>query len=302
MRIGFFGGSDVPTLDAVVVSARRAHERGFDTFWLPQVTGLDALVALAVVAREVPVIELATAVVPIQGRHPLPLALAALTVADAAGPGRFTLGLGVTHPSVSEGWFGVPYRGIVDACGEVLAALQGLFSESRRADVDGEHLRVHASTTIRAAAPGIVLAAMGPRMIRLAGTHADGTLTWMSGPEAVRLVATRMCVAASAAGRPAPHVAVGIPVCVTDDAPSTRAKMARYMDMAARMPAYRRQLDIEGVPQPVDLAVVGTEAEVDEHLDRFVAAGMTELCANIVGSPEDVERTMAHLGSRRSAS
>jgi 5,10-methylenetetrahydromethanopterin reductase len=299
MRIGFFGGSDAPTLDAVVASAQRAHERGFDTLWLPQVTGLDALVALAVVAREVPTIELATAVVPIQGRHPLPLALAALTVADAAGPGRFTLGLGVTHPSVSEGWFGVPYRGIVDACGEVLAALQGLFSEARRADVDGEHLRVHASTTIRAAAPGIVLAAMGPRMVGLAGTHADGTLTWMSGPEAVRSVAARLHVAASAAGRPAPRVAVGIPVCVTDDAPSRRAEMARYMDMAARMPAYRRQLDIEGVAQPVDLAVVGTEAEVDEHLDRFVAAGMTELCANIIGSPEDVERTMAHLASRR---
>ncbi|CAB4753785.1 unannotated protein [freshwater metagenome] len=302
MRIGFFGGSNVPTLDAVVASARRAHDHGFDTFWLPQVTGLDALVALAVVAREVPTIELATAVVPIQGRHPLPLALAALTVADAAGPGRFTLGLGVTHPSVSEGWFGVPYSGIVDACGEVLTALSGLFSDGRRADVDGRHLQVHASTAIRAAAPGIVLAAMGSRMIRLAATHADGTLTWMSGPEAVRSVAGRLQVAAAAAGRPAPRVAVGIPVCVTDDAASTRARMATYMNMAARMPAYARQLAIEGVAQPVDLAVVGSETQVDAHLDRFAAAGMTELCANIVGAPEDVARTMAHLARRRSRS
>ncbi len=299
MRIGFFGGSDVPTLDAVVASARRAHEHGFDTFWLPQVTGLDALVALAVVAREVPTIELATAVVPIQGRHPLPLALAALTVADAAGPGRFTLGLGVTHPSVSEGWFGVPYRGIVDACGEVLDALQGLFSDARRADVDGAHVRVHASTSIRATAPGVVLAAMGPRMIRLAATHADGTLTWMSGPEAVRRVATALRDATTAAGRPAPRVAVGIPVCVTDAPAEARATMATYMDMAARMPAYRRQLDIERVDRPSDLAVVGTEAEVDEHLDRFEAAGMTELCANIVGTPDDIARTMAHLARRR---
>lgn len=302
MRIGFFGGSDAPSVDAVVASARSAHRHGFDTYWLPQVTGLDALVALAAVAREVPDIELATAVVPIQGRHPLPLALSALTVADAAGPGRFTLGLGVTHPSVSEGWFGVPYRGIVDACGEVLAALQGLFSPERRADVDGQHLRIHAGTSIRAAAPGIVLAAMGPRMIELAGTRADGTLTWMSGPEAVRVVASRLQVAAAGAGRPSPRVAVGIPVCVTDDAAATRERMAGYMDMAARMPAYRRQLDIEGVARPVDLAVVGTEDEVDAHLDRFVEAGMTELCANIVGSPEDTARTMAHLARRRSGS
>jgi 5,10-methylenetetrahydromethanopterin reductase len=299
MRIGFFAGSGVPSLDAAVAAARRAHDAGFDTFWLPQVTGLDALVALAVVAREVPHIELATAVVPIQGRHPLPLALAALTVADAAGPGRFTLGLGVTHPSVSEGWFGTPYRGIVDACGEVLTALTGLFSDDRRADVDGEHVRIHASTALRAPAPGVVLAAMGPRMIGLAGTHADGTLTWMSGPEAVRVVADRLRAVALEAGRPAPRVAVGIPVCVTDRPDAARARMSGYLDMAARMPAYRRQLDIEGVAQPVDLAVVGNEAEVDAHLDRFVAAGMTELCANIVGDPEETERTMAHLATRR---
>lgn len=299
MKIGFFGGSDAPSVDAVVRSARRAHESGFDTFWLPQVTGLDALVALAVVAREVPTIELATAVVPIQGRHPLPLALAALTVADAAGPGRFTLGLGVTHPIVSEGWFGVPYKGIVDACGEWLHALTGLFSAERRADLDGYHVRMHAGTAIRAAAPGIVLAAMGSRMIRLAGTVADGTLTWMSGPEAVRSVADRLKVAAAEAGRPSPRVAVGIQICVTDDEVGVRANMAKYMDMAARMPAYSRQLAIEGVAKPSDVAIVGTEAEVDAHLDRFVAAGMTELCAYIVGNPQDTARTMAHLARRR---
>jgi F420-dependent oxidoreductase-like protein len=302
MRIGYFGGSDARNIDAVVARARLAHESGFDTFWLPQVTGLDALVTLALVAREVPEIELATAVVPIQGRHPLPLALAALTVADAAGPGRFTLGLGVTHPVVSEGWFGVPYKGIVDACGEVVEALQGFFSERRRADVDGNYVRVHAEVAIQAAAPGIVLAAMGPRMLRLAGERTDGTLTWMSGPAAVRAVADGLRSAAAGAGRPAPRVAVGIPVCVTDARDATRARMSNYMDMAARMPAYRRQLDIEGVAQPVDLAVVGSEAEVDAHLDRFVAAGMTELCANVIGAPDDVARTLAHLARRRQSS
>lgn len=302
MRIGWFGGSDAPTLDAVVASARRAHASGFDTFWLPQVTGLDALVALAVVAREVPTIELATAVVPIQGRHPLPLALSALTVADAAGPGRFTLGLGVTHPSVSEGWFGVPYSGIVDACEEVLTALHGFFSAERRADVDGEHLRVHASVAIQAPAPGIVLAAMGPKMVRLAGTLADGTLTWMSGPNGVRAVAAGLRDAAAGVGRPAPRVAVGIPVCVTDAPAPVRERLATYMNRSAQMPAYRRQIDIEGVETPVDLAVVGTEEEVDEHLDRFIAAGMTELCANVVGTPDEVARTIVVLNRRKAAS
>lgn len=295
MRIGLFGGSGAHTVDDVVSRARTAQELGFRTFWLAQVTGLDAMVALAVTGHEVPEIELATAVVPIQGRHPLPLALSALTVADAVGPGRFTLGLGVTHPSVSESWFGEPYRGIVDTCADVLVALEGFFSDARRADVDSDRFSVHAATPIRAQAPGIVLAAMGPRMVRLAGRHTDGTLTWMSGPVAVRRVAEQLRDAAADAGRPEPRVAVGIPVCVTDDVEATREMMSKYMDMAANMPAYRRQLDIEGVERAVDIAIVGDEAEVDRRLAEFAAAGATEICANVIGTPGDVERTMAHL-------
>lgn len=298
MELGWFGGSDSPSIDAVVARAREAKDAGFGTFWFPQVTGLDALVALAVVAREVPDIGLATAVVPIQGRHPLPLALAALTVADAAGPGRFTLGLGVTHPPVSEGWFGVPYRGIVDACGETLAALQGLFSGERRADVDGEHLVVHASTSIAAEPPGLVLAAMGPRMVELAGFRTDGTLTWMTGPVGVGRIAPALRAAAEAADRPAPRVVVGIPVCVTDDTARARERLSGLMDRSALMPAYRRQIDIEGVPAPVDLAVVGDEDAVAAHLERFVDAGMTELCANVIGAPEEVARSRAFLAER----
>jgi 5,10-methylenetetrahydromethanopterin reductase len=298
MKLGWFGGSDAPTVDAVVTRARQASEAGFDAFWLPQVTGLDALVALAVVAREVPGIEIATAVVPIQGRHPLPLALAALTVADAAGPGRFTLGIGVTHPPVSAGWFGVPYHGIVDACAETVDALQGLFSADRRADLDGTHLSVHAATAISAAAPGLVLAAMGPRMVHLAGSRTDGTLTWMTGPRGVATIVPGLRAAADAAGRPPPRVAIGIPVCVTDDQSAARARLGPIMDRSSLMPAYRRQIELEGVDAPVDLAVVGSEDEVAEHLERFTVAGMTELCANLLGTPDDVNRTAAFLADR----
>jgi F420-dependent oxidoreductase-like protein len=299
MEIGWFGGSDAPSVDAAVARARQASHAGFDAFWLPQVTGLDALVTLAVVGREVPDIKLATSVVPIQGRHPLPLALSALTVADAAGPGRVTLGLGVTHPTVSEGWFGVPYRGIVDACAETLDALAGLFSSERRADVDGRHLQVHAPTTIAAEAPGIVLAAMGRRMVELAGSRADGTLTWMTGPRGVAAIAPGLRDAAHAAGRPPPRLAVGIPVCVTGDRASARSRLAPSMERSALMPAYARQIAVEGVEAPVDLAVVGAEQEVTEHLEELAAAGMTELCAVLEGTPEELERTEALLTAWR---
>src|SRR5437763_10226222 len=107
MRISLYGGSDAATVDDLVARVRSAAAEGFGAIWFPQTPALDALTALAVAGREVAGIELGTAVVPIQGRHPIPLAQQALTVADAAGGRRFTLGIGATHAPVSEGWFGI---------------------------------------------------------------------------------------------------------------------------------------------------------------------------------------------------
>ena len=109
MHIALYGGSDATTVDDVVARVRAAADEGFESIWFPQTAALDTLTALAVAGREVPGIGLGTAVVPIQGRHPIPLAQQTLTVADAAGGGRFTLGIGATHAPVSEGWYGIPY-------------------------------------------------------------------------------------------------------------------------------------------------------------------------------------------------
>lgn len=296
MRIGSFNAGRLGTVDEAVGWARAAAAVGFDCCWFPQVMGIDALVALAVVAREVPGVDLGTAVVPIQGRHALPLALAALTVADAAGPGRFTLGLGVTHQVISEGWFGIPYRGIVDACAEVVAALGGLLSTDRRADLDGRTTTVHAAHTLTAEPPPVLLAAMAPRMLALAGSATAGTITWMTGPaELGRTVVPALRRAAETAGRPEPRVVVGIPVCVTDDVAGARERLAGIMARSASMPAYARQLAAEGLDDPCDLVVLGDEPTVLAHLERFAAAGMTELCANVVGTPEERARTDAVL-------
>lgn len=301
MRIGLFAGSDAGSLDEAVARARSAAAEGFDTIWFPQTTGLDALTTLAVVAREVPAVHLGTAVVPIQGRHPIPLALQALTVADAAGPGRFTLGLGVTHPPVSEGWFGIPYRGIVDVCAEVVEAVDRLVSDDRRVDLVGEHVSARMATPLDGPAPGLMLAALGPRMLDLAGRATDGTITWMTGPVALaRDLVPVLRRAADGAGRPDPRVVVGIPVCVTDDPAGARERLAPMMARVATMPSYAREIAAEGVADPVDLVVLGGDDEVAEHLARFVAAGMTELCANVVGTPEERARTRAALAPTQS--
>jgi len=296
IRVGTFNATALGSVDEARAWARRATAAGFDALWFPQVMGLDALTTIAVVAGDVPDVHLGTAVVPIQGRHPLPLALQALTVAGVAGPGRCTVGLGVTHAAVSEGWFGIPYRGIVDACTEVLAALGALLGPERRADLDGAHVRVHASALVDAPTPSVMLAGLAPRMVDLAGTATDGTITWMTGPATLgRDITPALRAAAARAGRPEPRVVVGIPVCVTDDPDGARDRVRALMERSASMPAYARQLAAEGLTDPVDLVVLGAEAEVTERLAAYRAAGMTELCANLVGSAEERARTTAFL-------
>src|SRR5580704_13621209 len=138
--ISVWGGADAVTIDAVVDRVRATAAAGLASIWFPQTAGLDTLTALAVAAYAVPGIRIGTAVVPIQGRHPIPLAQQALTVADAAGPGRFTLGVGVTHAPVSETWYGIPYPGVVGLAAEELEALGPLLGSSRTAAVAGSRL------------------------------------------------------------------------------------------------------------------------------------------------------------------
>jgi 5,10-methylenetetrahydromethanopterin reductase len=301
-RWAVWGGADATTVDGVVARVREAAADGLDAIWFPQTAALDSLTALAVAGREVPGIALGTAVVPIQGRHPIPLAQQALTVADAVGHDRLTLGIGVTHAPVSQGWYGIPYRQVVALCREELEALHGLLGPDRRAHVEGEQLTARLTLPLRGPAPGLVVAALGPKMLELAGRWADGTVTWMTGPRTLaRSVVPPLREAATAAGRPDPRVVVGLPVCVTSDPAGARERLAPAMAGAAQMASYRRMVAAEGVADPVDLALVGGDDEVRDRLEGLVAAGATEVLANVVGDDEERARTRALLRTLVSA-
>ncbi len=298
MRVSLWGGADAATVDDVVVRTASARLQGFDSIWFPQTAGLDTLTALAVASRAVEGIRLGTAVVPIQGRHPIPLAQQALTLADAAGPGRVTLGVGVTHAPVSEGWYGIPYQGIVARCAEELEALASLLSDARRADLHGSHLTARITLPLAAPPPGLVLAALGPRMLELAGRFTDGTVTWMTGTGVLgRQVVPALRQAADRAGRPEPRVIVGLPVCVSDDVAGARNRVGAAMAGALAMHSYQRMVAAEGVAEPVDIALVGGPAQVEDGISALVDAGATELLANVMGDEGERERTRAFLAS-----
>ena len=297
IAVSLWGGSDVTTTGHVVDRVQAAADDGFAAIWFPQTASIDVLTALAVAAARVPRIRIGTAVVPIQGRHPIALAQQALTVADTAGPGRFTLGVGVTHAPVSEAWWGIPYRGIVDVCAEELEILAALLSPERKADVVGHHMTARITLGMTTTAPpGLVLAALGPRMLDLAGTWCDGTVTWMTGPVALgRDVVPRLRAATSAAGRSAPEVVVGLPVCVTGDVEDARTRIRPSMAGAATMPSYGRMVAAEGVEDPVELALIGDEETVARGMARLAEAGATELMANVVGTEAERARTRRFL-------
>lgn len=300
--IGITGSEGLPE---VIRQIQRAEESGFDAAWLPNIFGLDAVTTLALAGRETSRIELGTFVVPTYPRHPMALAQQALTAAAAAG-GRFTLGIGLSHRVVIEGMFGLDYSKPVRHMREYLSVLVPLL-EGKPVQFRGEEYRVQGQLTVPGAGRvPVIVAALGPQMLKVAGRLADGTATWMGGPAYLRETAIPAIRAAAAeAGRPAPRVVSGFPVAVTGDAAAARASAAKVFAVYGTLPSYRAVLDVEGAAGPADVAIVGSENDVAEQLRALAAAGVTDFNASpfpVEGDPAAVGRTIEFLaGFRRAA-
>jgi len=298
MRIGIFGGDTANgPIDTIVDAARAAADDGFASFWLPQTFGMDALTALAVTGREVSGIELGTGVVPTYPRHPAMLAAQARTTQAIIG-GRLALGIGLSHQVVIESMFGLSFEQPARHMREYLEILVPLV-QSGSVSFAGETLTGHVGLDVKGATPfPILVAALGTKMLELAGTVADGTVTWMTGPATIEShIVPTITAAAERAGRPAPRVGVGLPVCVTDDEAAARERAARLFESYGTLPSYRAMLDKEGVGGPSEVAIVGDEAAVSAQIERLGAIGATDLVANEFGSAEERDRTRALLRS-----
>jgi len=294
MRISIFGGEQ-PTLDAAVEAAGQVEAEGFHGYHVPQIFGLDALTTLAVVGRQVPRIELGTGVVPTYPRHPMMLAAQALTTQMACG-GRLLLGIGLSHQVVIESMFGMSFDKPARHMREYLSILMPLLHGEPVA-FEGETLSANASLGIQGVdAPAVAVAALGPLMLKLAGRMTDGTVTWMTGPAtlAEHTVPT-ISAAAAEAGRPAPRIVVGLPVCVTDDVDGARERAAKMFAMYGFLPSYRAMLDREGAEGPADVAIVGDEATVAAGLQRVADAGATDFSAAEFASGDDDRRRTREL-------
>jgi len=293
MRIGIF--SQPATVDKGVEHARTFADMGFESFWMPQIFGIDALTTLAVVAREVPSIKLGTAVVPTYPRHPSMLAAQARTVQQVAD-GRFTLGIGLSHQMVIEGMFGMSFDKPVRHMREYLDVLMPLV-RGEAADATGETLSAHLALDIADSTPvEVLVAALGGQMLRLTARLAQGTATWMTGAGTIAShVAPTINAAAAEAGRPAPRVVCALPVAVTDDEAAVRAQAGSDFAVYGMLPSYRAMLDLEGVDGPADVAIVGPASVVRDGIERFFAAGATEFVAVPFANREETLEVLASM-------
>ncbi|MCB1002505.1 MAG: LLM class F420-dependent oxidoreductase [Acidimicrobiales bacterium] len=297
MRIGVMGNAvNDGTIEQVLDEARQAADDGLHSYWVPQIFGHDALTVLAIVGREVPRIELGTAVVPTFPRHPMMLAQQALTVQAACG-GRLALGIGLSHQIVVEMMWGMSFDKPVRHLRDYLSVMMPLL-EGQPVAYSGEAYRVQGGITVAGGSrPSVLVAALGSQMLRVTGALADGTSTWCVGVKTLREhTVPTLRQAAADAGRPEPRVVAALPVCVTDDVDAARARAEQVFAVYNTLPSYRAMMDIEGVSGPKDLAIVGSEAEVRDQLAEVRAVGVTDLNAGVFpGDADEAARTRAVL-------
>ena len=293
MRIGVMIGADRAPhpFDELIAMIRDVEDAGLDSAWMANIRAHDAIVTLTVAGRETRRIRLGTAVTPTFPRHPVALAQQALTAVAATG-GRFTLGIGLSHRPVIENGYGISYDHPARHMREYLDVLMPLLA-GETVNVDGEVFRVHdiAIDVPGAQRPPVVVAALGPVMLGIAGSLADGTNTWMVGPHTMAdHIVRRLHRAAAAAGRRDPLVVGGFPIVITDDRDAARAALAEPLAIYGKLPSYRAMLEREGAEHPVDLALVGNEHEVGVQLQRLRDIGVTDFMGAIFDVEEGTRR------------
>ena len=299
MRIGLFIGSlgAADSLEGQAQQVVDAERDGFDSLWSAQILGVDALTLFALAGPRTSRIEMGTGVVPTYSRHPIALAQQALTT-NAAAAGRLTLGVGVSHRPVVEQRFRMRFDPPARHMEEYLTILRSLVHEGA-VDFQGELFGTNAEIRVPSARPlPILIAALGPRMLRIAGELSEGTVTWMVGPRTLRdHIVPGITSAAESAGRPRPRVCVALPVAVTDDATAARRAAAGLFQRYGSLPSYRRMLDREGVDGPSEVAVVGSEEEVEGQLRDLAEAGATDFLAGTFPADGDEETSAARTRS-----
>jgi F420-dependent oxidoreductase-like protein len=287
-RLAAFSDS-VKTLDESIARAKAAETLGFESVWVTQLPyARDAALVLAAYAHATNRIGLGTGVLPIYTRHPTAMVQMAATLDELSG-GRFTLGLGVSHKVTVESMWGLHLEHPVEAMGEYLDIVRTSLRDGGCA-IEGKHFSAQwtYSGPRRADLP-IMISALSPRMLGLAGEQADGVVLWMCSPAYIRdQVVPAVRAGRQKAGKPLEgfEIVAAVPVCLTSDRAGAQAVFRATVERYANLPYYRKVMDAGGFKAELEagavseamideFAGIGDERQVRDAIRRYREAGVT---------------------------
>jgi F420-dependent oxidoreductase-like protein len=288
-------------VDRMLADAVWAEEAGLASLWIPQIPDdFDALTAAALIGSATSAIEIGTAVVPIQPRHPIALAHQALSTQAVCG-GRLTLGLGVSHHWVIDEMLGIPYERPAATMRDYLDVLDQALAGPGMVDVENAHFRVHQPIDVTDITPTpVMIAALGPVMLGIAGERTDGTILWLADERAIEThIAPALHEAAAAASRAAPRIVAGVPICLCgdDEVDVAVARANRVLSESEVSPNYQKLLDRGDARTVGDILAAGTEESIRRRLRSFADAGATDVSLRVVPIGETRDDKLA--SSRR---
>ena len=277
LKWGLAGGTTLASLDEAREAARFAETASFDSFWISHAMGVDPIVTLACIGDEFPGIgEVGTSVTPLYGRHPVGLAQIVMTAQNAL-KGRFTLGIGAASRRHAENVLGLSWDRPFSYTREFIDALEPLLA-GETANVDGDQITAHAKLGIEAQPTPILLAALGPRMLRFAGSRLQGTTLGQCGPRTIQnYVRPHLEEGAEKAGRTGLRIMALVRICVTEDRAGAKALAREISAQYQANPSYAKATAHEGLDDPSDIHLIGSWQEVLDGLAAYAGTGATDL-------------------------
>ena len=213
------------------------ESKGLPALWFGEAVGREAFTLASLVLEASTNLMVGTGIANIYGRDPYTAAASAKTLAEAH-PGRFVMGLGVSHDMVVAGLRGHLYSQPLKAMTEYLEGLE-----------DNPYV---APTPVDR--PPVVIAALGPKMLSIARTQASGALTLLVTPEHTKM-ARRVL-------GPDPLLAVEQTIVIQSDPAKARKTAREHLDLYLGLPNYRQSLIRQGF-ETTDLAHGGSDVLVD---------------------------------------
>jgi F420-dependent oxidoreductase-like protein len=273
-------------VDRMLADASWAEEAGLASLWVPQIPDdFDALTAAALIGTVTSTIEIGTAVIPIQPRHPIALAHQVLSTQAVCG-GRLTLGLGVSHHWIIDEMLGLPYERPAATMRDYLDVLDQALAGPGMVDVENERFRVHNPMDITDVSPTpVMIAALGSVMLGIAGERTDGTILWLADERAIEThVVPILNAAARDAGRRAPRIVAGVPICLCgdDEVDVAVSRANRVLSESEVSPNYQKLLDLGDARTVGDILAAGSEETIRRRLQAFADAGATDLSLRVV--------------------